>query len=242
MVEEVEQTSSAQWRSSKTSTSGPHRRGASNKRRQAANASSRRSTCGSVEREQRPEVCLDPLGLPRVGHEVAHRAAQLRLRRRRRRRVSRIAGLRLDHLTERPERDAVAVRKTAAAAPRDEAGLVARARAGAPRRAGSCRSPARRSASRAERCGRGVREPACRGSGSAPPCGRRAERAAHLVRRPQLGGHAQRLVDRDGLGLPPRLEEPALAVFDRSLASLGTSTRRRARCRCRLPPRSGTSS
>ncbi len=64
----------------------------------------------SVEREQQPQVALDPLGLARVGHEIAHGAVQLRLRHRR---VVRLEdpGLRFDHLAEGPERHPIAVRE-----------------------------------------------------------------------------------------------------------------------------------
>ena len=56
------------------------------------------------------------------------------------------AGLRLDDLAERPQRDAVAVGEAAALAPRDELGVGVDDAAGARRRAGSCRCRGRRRA------------------------------------------------------------------------------------------------
>ncbi len=51
------------------------------------------------------------------------------------------AGLRLDHLAQRPEGNALAVRQRAPLSPEDEIGLVARQPRRARRRGGSCRSP-----------------------------------------------------------------------------------------------------
>ena len=236
--------SSAQWRSSTTSTSGPHSASASNKRRQAANASSRR--LGRAR-----DASSATSGRRWLSTHAASLGSATRSRTARRSFCSAVAGvvrledpgLGLDHLAERPERDALAVREAAATAPGHEARLVATARAGAPRRVGSCRSRERRSGSRAERCGRVARERACRGSGSAPPCGRRAARAARLsCDAPSSAARAKRLVDRDRVR-PSRAPGAAGARRTRSRPGWrGTSTRRRAPCRRRLPPRSGTSS
>ena len=61
VVDEVEQPSSAQCRSSKTSTSGPRSASASKKRRQAANASPPvRRPLRPRQPDERPQVRLDP--------------------------------------------------------------------------------------------------------------------------------------------------------------------------------------
>ena len=117
--------SSAQCRSSSTRTSGRCSASASRKRRQAANASPRRSPprpvsvssptsgrrCDSTQRASR-----------RVGERVLDRRVQL-LGRLRLGVPLEDARLRLDDLRERPERDAVAVGEAAPLAPGDELGV-----------------------------------------------------------------------------------------------------------------------
>ena len=139
--------SSAQCRSSKTRTSGRCSASASKKRRQAANASL------AARRPRSPPS-------PTSGRRWTSTQSRPRARRDRDRRVelrARAVGcvgleharLRLDHLAERPERDPVAVREAAALPPGDQLGLGVDVARRAPRRAGSCRCPVRRRASRA---------------------------------------------------------------------------------------------
>ena len=137
--------SSAQCRSSKTSTSGRCSASASKNRRQAANASARgrrrRSRpspsptsgrrCGSTQprrpaRPPRPPCELRAGLVGGVGLEDA--------------------GLRLDDLAERPERDAVAVGRQRPCRQVISSGSAVDALRRARRRAGSCRSRGRRRA------------------------------------------------------------------------------------------------
>ncbi len=117
--------SSAQWMSSTTTTSGRCSASPSRKRRQAANASFRRSppSCASLgEAEEREEMRLDPRLVAGAGERVLDGLVDLR------RDLLRCvlledAGLRLDDLAERPQRDSVAVGEAAPLAPGDELGV-----------------------------------------------------------------------------------------------------------------------
>ncbi len=109
--------SSAQWRSSKTSTSGRSRASASSKCRQAAKAaprSSPRMLRSSLEPDERPEMASMRAASAGPGTRSRTDSPELPLRR-----LGVVgledAGLALDDLAERPERDAVA--GTAASAP-----------------------------------------------------------------------------------------------------------------------------
>ena len=111
--------SSAQWRSSNTSTSGRCSAAASSSRRHAANASSR-SARSAPSRPTRGRVWRDepiPLGLV-LGERLDHRVELLL----RRRGVVGLEdpGVRLDDLAERPEAHALAVREGAALPPGDD--------------------------------------------------------------------------------------------------------------------------
>ena len=132
---------------------------------------------GSVECEQQPQVTLDPLGLPRVGDEVAHCAVRASPPPSPRRRVSRIPAW---ALTISPSAQNVTPSPYGRQRPRRQ---VTSPGSSSSARWSSQTSrllpiPGTPTASPAERCGRGERGRACPGSGSAPPCGRRAERAA----------------------------------------------------------------
>ena len=132
--------SSAQCRSSNTSTAGPRAgdpRGSAARRR-----SSPRATPGRLEAEQRPQPLAQPCCV------VARRAATASSL------ASTVAdvvgiedaGVRLDDLPERPERDALAVGQAAALAPGDEPGRCVEGARRTRRRGGSCRCRARRRA------------------------------------------------------------------------------------------------
>ena len=75
------------------------------------------------EADERPQVRLDPRRLVSVAHRVGHLAAQLVLDLARGVRVEN-PGLRLDHLQQGRERDALPVGQAGAATPRDELGVV----------------------------------------------------------------------------------------------------------------------
>ena len=75
--------------------------------------------CPTLEPDERAEVRLDPAGVARVVDRIGDRHSQL-LRRLRLAVPLEDPGLRLDDFRERPERDPVAVGKTAALAPRDQ--------------------------------------------------------------------------------------------------------------------------
>ena len=121
--------SSAQWMSSNTSTVGPSSASASKNRRHAANASTRppapRATAAAASSPTRgPQVSLDPVAIPLVHHDARDRppasfasatVAPVGLE---------DPCLRLHHLAQRPERDALAVRERAAAPPRDQLGQL----------------------------------------------------------------------------------------------------------------------
>jgi hypothetical protein len=166
-----------------------------------------------VERDERPQVALDPRRFLHVGDEVVDAAVELGLDG-----FGRVAfedpGLRLDHLAQRPERHTVAVRQAAPAPPGHETGVVG------------------------ERALELPDEPALADAGSAderdevhgPVAARardRVEDEAELLlaadqRRERAGRlrvehvlpDAERLVDRDRLGLALRLEDPPLAVLE----------------------------
>ena len=71
------------------------------------------------EADERPQLRLDPVGVARIRQDVVDRDSELLLDVGRRVLLD-DAGLRLDDLRERPERDTVAVREAATLAPRDE--------------------------------------------------------------------------------------------------------------------------
>ena len=102
--------SSAQWMSSNTSTVGPSSANASTNLRHAANASTRPPHRRShrLQPDQRPQMPRHPLAIPLIDHHPCHRLGELLLGY-----VAGVglqdAGLRLDHLTQRPERDALAI-------------------------------------------------------------------------------------------------------------------------------------
>ena len=153
---------------------------------------------------------------PRIRDEVVDPTAELRLDG-----LARVAledpRLRLDHLAERPERDAVAVRKTTAAAPRDETGVVGERALELPDEAAL--PDAGHADERHELNGAVAASARDRVDDQAQlllAADQRRERA-RLVRVPELRPCAKRLVDRDGVGLSLRLEDAALAVLDRRL-------------------------
>ena len=158
-------------------------------------------------------MTFDPLCLPRVGDEVAHGAVELRLRRRR---VVRLQdpGLGLDHLTERPERDSLAVRETPATTPGDETGVVLERALELPDEpaladSGNAHQGHQLNGAVAASASERVQDQAQ----LLLSTHERSERRA-LVRRSQVGDRPQRLVDDDRLGFPAGLEQPALAVLD----------------------------
>ncbi len=106
--------SSAQWRSSKASTSGRSSANSSKKRRQAANASSRLSPppwASPARPTSGRRLRLDP-GIVDGVAELSRGLVRLV--------AVEDPDLCLDHLPERPERDAVAVREAASLPPRDQ--------------------------------------------------------------------------------------------------------------------------
>ena len=115
--------SSAQWMSSNTSTVGPSSASASKKRRHAANASTRPlsplAETVSLQPDQGPQVPEHPLAIPLVQDQRRDRLRKLRIGDLRRVGFQ-DAGLRLDHLAQRPERDALPVGQRAATPPRDQ--------------------------------------------------------------------------------------------------------------------------
>ena len=141
--------SSAQCRSSKTSTVGRCSPIASKKRRQAANASPRLSPPPPVSDprpDEWPQVTDDPFRLGRIRRRArrpppsSFRAASSAGS------PLENAGLRLRHLAQRPVADPVAVGEAAALAPGDQLRCRSRRSAAARPRGGSCRSRARRRA------------------------------------------------------------------------------------------------
>ena len=110
--------SSAQWRSSNTSTSGRSRRAprGSGATRRTPRCDDRHRLGLCAEADERPQVALDPVGLPRLGNSAPTAWPSLAAG------FAVVVGLedarlRLDHLAERPEGDALAVGQRAALAP-----------------------------------------------------------------------------------------------------------------------------
>ena len=228
--------SSAQCRSSKTSTSG---RSLGERLEEAAPggeglvAAVAAGSSSPVEPDERPQVASRPSRASVVGDESRDRLAELRLGR-----LGGVgledAGLRLDHLAERPEGDALAVGQRAALPPVDDQLRVARRppatssqtsrllpmpghadeRDELRRRARAARARARR-ASSVELLARGRR------AARAPRWRRRRRARARASTASQTG---------TGSALPFASTGSALAVLDRVLASRGTSSRRRG-CR-----------
>ena len=109
---------SAQWRSSKSSTTGPVSAIRSKKSRQAEMEILPVGRNAVGQPEDMLEARLHPLAFGGVGHMLLDRRVQLR-ERLVRRIVLRDAGAHPHHLGERPVRDAVAVGEAAAAVPPD---------------------------------------------------------------------------------------------------------------------------
>ena len=93
---------------------------------------------------KRPQVPHHPLAIPLVQDHRRDRLARASPRRHRAVVGLQDASLRLDHLAQRPERDALAVGERAAAPPRDQLRQLLDISPTAPRPAATCRSPARR--------------------------------------------------------------------------------------------------
>ena len=140
--------SSAQWMSSNTSTVGPSSASASKNRRHAANASTRplvtAGRCRGLQPDEAAAGAATPSRDPAHPSTSAATASESFASATRRVVGLQDAGLGLDHLAQRPERDALAVGKRAAAPPRDQLRQLLDVSAAAPPPAATCRSPAHR--------------------------------------------------------------------------------------------------